>query len=102
MVWCEYCRAVIYAQPYDFGDLRRICNVFRLPCCLCGRVATFDGFGLPASWVTDGDVWGAMRKHAENEGLDWKNGKDMSWRFPQISVDLKINRPKAFNYIEGI
>ena len=87
MVFCVSCKAVIWAHDADHGDVRGICNMFRLACPLCGAVANFDGFRPHQSELENWDVWAWMRGMAEYRGLAWRNSPDMSWDAPRPVPD---------------
>ena len=78
MVFCVSCKSVVWAHDSDLGDVRGICNVFRLSCPECGDVASFDGYTLWESWQFV-DVWAEMHRIAEQANLTWRNSPDLSW-----------------------
>ena len=80
MVFCVECRTVIWAHDADHGDVRSICNMFRLACPLCGAAGSFDGFSVCASMLGQHpDAWAKMHAVADAEKLAWRNSPDLTW-----------------------
>ena len=88
MVYCQSCNVVVWAYDHlseRMSDVRGICNMFELPCPLCGSKGNFDGFtldeaGLETPGIAAYDYWFAMRGIAEQCGLKWNPSLDNTWK----------------------
>lgn len=82
MVACLTCKTVVWAYKADYGDLRAICNMFKLPCPKCGTRGNFDGWSLYGTESFLGEIhdrWGALRHIAKTEGLAWEPHPYNEW-----------------------
>ena len=79
MVFCVTCKSVVWAHDSAWGDLRSVCNVFRLQCPQCGDFSSFDGFRILESQLSGLDPWAKMHEIADREQLAWRNSPDLSW-----------------------
>lgn len=86
MVVCLSCRTVVWAFDGDYGDVRGICNMFRLPCPKCAYRGNFDGWRVSVEHARDigaVDGWEAMRKIAKDNcyGYEflWEPSGDNTW-----------------------
>ena len=61
MVFCVSCQAVIWAHDHDHGDVRGLCNMFRLACPCCGAVASFDQYCVWEANLAGLDTWAYMQ-----------------------------------------
>lgn len=82
VVVCLSCKRVVWAYDGDYGDLRGVCNCFRLPCFRCGARGNFDGWRVTA--VTQEhfgayDAWSTMHRLTEENGYEWAPTGDNTW-----------------------
>ena len=83
MVFCVSCQSVVWAHDHDHGDVRGLCNLFRLSCPVCEEVASFDEYRIRESHLAGLDPWAYMHQLAKREGLAWRNSPDLSWAAPR-------------------
>ena len=83
MVWCQACKTVVWALDSDFGDLRGIFNMLKLPCRLCGEEGNYDGYSANTAHKQSYDTfdgWSTMKALAKDEGIEWNPSPDNTWR----------------------
>jgi len=83
MVFCVSCEAVVWAHDHYHGDVRGLCNIFRLSCPCCGAVASFDQYPVWESNLAGLDTWSYMHRLARANGLAWANSPDLVWSTPR-------------------
>ena len=96
MVWCQGCGTVVWALDSDWGDLRGILNMLKIPCRLCGEVGNYNGYNANlAHKEMHGtfDGWSTMKALAEAEGLEWNASPDNTWRSEEEIEESAKRRP---------
>ena len=83
MVWCHSCKTVVWAYDSDWGDMRGVLNMLRIPCRLCGEIGNFNGYNVSISHMkayNTFDGWSTMKALAEYEKMEWNPSPDNTWR----------------------
>jgi len=83
MVWCQSCKTVVWALDSDWGDMRGILNMLKIPCRLCGETGNYNGYSantrhMEAHGTYDG--WSTMKALADYEEVAWNPSPDNTWR----------------------
>jgi hypothetical protein len=78
----------------DYGDLKGILNMLKMPCRLCGEKGSYDQYiANPADMKELGtyDGWSTMKALAKYEGVAWNPSPDNTWRSEEeIEASRKI------------
>ena len=94
MVWCMSCNTVVWALDKNFGDLRGILNMLRIPCRLCGVAGNYDGHNAYVShkkWLGTFDGWSTMRALAKHEGVEWNPSETNVWFDQETKCAEKVS-----------
>ena len=97
MVWCESCHTVVWALDSDFGDLRGILNLLKMPCRLCGVEGNYDGHNatiMHKEWLGTFDGWSTMKALANYEELEWRPSKTNVWFDKKYYLDESKRTPE--------
>jgi|TARA_Y100000310_G_scaffold57510_1_gene52763 hypothetical protein len=83
MVWCQGCKTVIWALDSDWGDVRGILNMLKIPCRLCGEEGNYNGYSATLIHMDmhgTFDGWSTMKALAGYEEVKWNPSPDNTWR----------------------
>ena len=99
MVACLSCKQIVWAYDANFGDVRGLFNMMKMPCRLCGVKGNYDGWRINdeiADYFGLAGGWQVMKRIAAENGFEWNISGTNEWfTEPDNTEQLAYERQQA-------